>query len=222
MLKVLQILLIVFHEIIIINILVVKCYIKMYQQFFGQAKSDVAYLTSEELKELLNDDDKLESRINNVVNILDQEKQVIITQNRTIAEENVNKEPEIVERKSRLSELSDQGKSICASIQEKLETLKSKKCDKSPETALALLQAAAAESEEKSDDIAAKFQSKEITIDEYLEQFMAARKLMHARKLKIEKMQEILRRSSIPDTTFRPTGPTNFYNIPPIQPFRHF
>lgn len=69
---------------------------------------------------------------------MDQEKQVIITQNRTIAEENVNKEPEIVERKSRLSELSDQGKSLCESIQQKLETLKSKKCDKSPETALAL------------------------------------------------------------------------------------
>lgn len=57
------------------------------------------------------------------LNILDQEKQVIITQNRTIAEENVNKEPEIVERKSGLSELSDQGKSLCGSIQEKLETL---------------------------------------------------------------------------------------------------
>lgn len=57
------------------------------------------------------------------LNILEQEKQVIITQNRTIAEENVNKEPEIVERKSRLSELSDQGKSLCGSIQEKLEKL---------------------------------------------------------------------------------------------------
>lgn len=84
------------------------------------------------------------------------------------------------------------------------------------------MQAAAAESEEKSDDIATKFQNKEITIDEYLEQFMAARKVMHSRKLKIEKMQEILRRS-IPDTTqFRPAGPTNFYNNPAIQPFRHF
>lgn len=41
----------------------------MYQQFFGQAKSDIAYLSSDELKELLNDDDKLESRINNVVGI---------------------------------------------------------------------------------------------------------------------------------------------------------
>lgn len=85
------------------------------------------------------------------------------------------------------------------------------------------MQAAAAENEEKSEDIATKFQNKEITIDEYLEQFMAERKLMHSRKLKIEKMQEILRRSNFPDTTqFRPAGPTNFYNIPPIQPFRHF
>lgn len=66
-LKVLQYQSIVCHEIIIINILVIQYDIKMYQQFFGQAKSDIAYLSSDELKELLNDDEKLESRINNVV-----------------------------------------------------------------------------------------------------------------------------------------------------------
>lgn len=54
---------------------------------------------------------------------LDQEKEVLITENRNLAEENVNKEPEIIERKSRLSELSEEGKSLCTSIQEKLSDL---------------------------------------------------------------------------------------------------
>lgn len=57
------------------------------------------------------------------LNVLDQEKQVLITENRNIAEENVNKEPEIVERKSRISELSDQGKTLCTSVQEKLQEI---------------------------------------------------------------------------------------------------
>lgn len=54
---------------------------------------------------------------------LNEEKDVIITENRTLAEDNVNKEPEIIERKSRVSELSEQGKTLCESVQEKLAEL---------------------------------------------------------------------------------------------------
>lgn len=49
-----------FREIII-------SYENMYQQFFVQAKSAIAYLSSDELQELINDDEKLEGRVNSVV-----------------------------------------------------------------------------------------------------------------------------------------------------------
>lgn len=39
----------------------------MFQQYLHQATSAVAYLSSDELKELINDDEKLEERINDVV-----------------------------------------------------------------------------------------------------------------------------------------------------------
>lgn len=68
-----------------------------------------------------------------------------------------------------------------------------KKGDRTPETALALLQTAATESETKSDDIVTKFQDREMTVDEFLDQFMTARKEMHMRKLKSEKMLELIR-----------------------------
>lgn len=58
--------------------------------------------------------------LKNQLKSLDQEKEVLITDNRNLAEENVNKEPEIVERKGRISELSEQGKALCTSVQEKL------------------------------------------------------------------------------------------------------
>lgn len=48
---------------------------------------------------------------------------MIISENRTLAEENVNREPEIIERKARISELAEQGKALCASVQAKLEEI---------------------------------------------------------------------------------------------------
>lgn len=105
---------------------------------------------------------------------------------------------------------------------------------------MALLQAKAADCEDTSDIIAAKFQDKEISIDEYLEQFMTARKTMHLRKLKAEKMMEILQIESskpigLPNNISHAPGlpaPINFYAsgiatgyipyaLPTNQTFRH-
>lgn len=60
------------------------------------------------------------------------------------------------------------------------------------DTALALLQTAAAEGEEASDQIVKQFLDKELQIDGFLEQFMVSRKTMHLRKLKAEKMNELI------------------------------
>lgn len=104
--------------------------------------------------------------------------------------------------------------------------LETKKGDTTPDTALALLQTAAAESEETSDKIVTQLLEKKIPIEEYLEQFMAARKLMHLRKLKAEKMIDLMREEN--NINRRPTHfgggsgmpsmghgtpypPTNFY-----------
>lgn len=39
----------------------------MYQQYMNQAQASIAYLSTDELKELINDDEKLEERVNEVV-----------------------------------------------------------------------------------------------------------------------------------------------------------
>lgn len=39
----------------------------MYQQYFDQAKAAISYLQTDELKELLNNDENLEKRVNEVV-----------------------------------------------------------------------------------------------------------------------------------------------------------
>lgn len=104
---------------------------------------------------------------------------------------------------------------------------------------MALLQAAAAEAEESSESINTKFVEKEIPIDEFLEQFMVARKLMHLRKLKADKMLDLMRQqrnrpAAVAGGNSGVPYPPNFYGpgssgVPyptgPLQmpmPFRHF
>lgn len=58
---------------------------------------------------------------------------------------------------------------------------------------MALLQTAGAEMEEESEQLVKQLLGGDITIDEYLEQFMQTRKMMHLRKVKAEKMTELLR-----------------------------
>lgn len=103
----------------------------------------------------------------------------------------------------------------------------------SQDTALALLQTAAAESEEESEGIVKQFMDKEINVDNFLEVFQATRKTMHLRKLKADKMSELMRNTSAPATggfggypgyppvtgsVPYPTGPMPM----PMPGFRHF
>lgn len=66
----------------------------------------------------------------------------------------------------------------------------------SPDTTLALLQTAAAETEEKSENVAQDFLSGKIDVEKFLEDFEPIRKEMHLRKFKSEKMSELLRSGS--------------------------
>lgn len=44
----------------------------MYQQYMNQAQSAISNLSSDELKELLNDDEKLEVHVNDAVSVSNQ------------------------------------------------------------------------------------------------------------------------------------------------------
>lgn len=72
----------------------------------------------------------------------------------------------------------------------------SKSSNINQDTALALLQAAAAESEELSESIVKQLLDKEIAVDQFIDQYMTARKTMHERKLKSEKMTELIRQKA--------------------------
>ncbi|XP_055641954.1 vacuolar protein sorting-associated protein 37C [Toxorhynchites rutilus septentrionalis] len=183
----------------------------MYQQYLNQAVRTLQNLSSDELKDLLNDDDKLEERVNQAVEALELEKDVLLGQNRSLADSNLEREPKLIELRSRVNDLSEKGETIANSVKSKSSDLMSQSKNTNPETVLALLQTAAAECEEESERIVKQLLDNDITIDAYLEQFMNSRKTMHSRKLKAEKMTELLRSKT---NQYRPGAVTGSHASP--------
>jgi len=148
----------------------------MYQQQMNQLQLSIANLSSDELKELLNDDDKLEERVNEALNSLEEQKSSLLEENRSFAEVNLAREPEIIELKSKIHQMNNEAKELCASVQEKLGEVKNKSGAVNQDTALALLQTAAAECEEESEKLVKDFLDNEINLESFLEQFLNLRK----------------------------------------------
>ncbi|XP_076245810.1 vacuolar protein sorting 37B [Calliopsis andreniformis] len=181
----------------------------------------LSHLTNDELKELLNNDGKFEDIVKDIKQFkdLETEKEMLMVSNRSLAEFNLSKQPELQDGKQMIKELSETGNRLCISVKEKLDELKEKSGEMTTDTALDLLQTAAAEIEEESESIAEKFLAGDIEVDEFLEQFLSRRKLMHLRKVKVDKLKELIRkaRSSIGGPGY-PIA-TNFPGIAPSIPY---
>lgn len=54
---------------------------------------------------------------------MEQEKEQLMNSNRKIAEENLLKEPMLIEKKSRINTLSEEGVALCSAVQQKLEEI---------------------------------------------------------------------------------------------------
>ncbi|XP_030562196.1 vacuolar protein sorting-associated protein 37B [Drosophila novamexicana] len=170
----------------------------MYQEYLNQLQSSLFPMNSDQLKELLNNDDKLDEKVDEVLESLKTQKVRFFEENRNRAEKNIEKEPKIIELRGKLAELSEEGRTSCAAVQELLSQIKEKTGGVSQETALALLQTAASESEEKTEEIVKKFTDNELNVETFLDEFLTSRRTMHLRKLKAEKMQELIRKQTAP------------------------
>lgn len=51
-----------------------------------------------------------------------------MNENRKIAEENLLREPELIEKRGRINTLSEEGVTLCSSVQEKLEEISELQC----------------------------------------------------------------------------------------------
>ncbi|XP_012530289.1 vacuolar protein sorting-associated protein 37B [Monomorium pharaonis] len=180
----------------------------------------LSHLDNDELKELLNDDGKFEDIVKDIKQFKDfeTEKEMLMASNRSLAEFNLAKQPELEDGKQVLKELSEQANQLCTSVKNKLDEMRDKSGTMTVDTALDLLQAAAAEIEEESEGIAEKFLAGDIEVDEFLDQFLSRRKLMHLRKVKVDKLRELIRKGHSNSTPGYPIA-SNFPGLAPSIPY---
>ncbi|XP_060533917.1 vacuolar protein sorting-associated protein 37B [Cylas formicarius] len=181
-----------------------------------RVSESIKYKSNDELNEIMNNEAKLEEIIGELdqsyLKKLENEKDNLIAENNSMAEFNLSREPQLVEGREKLRSLYDEIERLNKVIEEKLKELRSKGGDISIETALALLQTAASEMEEESEQSAKKFLANELDLDPFLDEFITKRKLMHLRLVKADKLSKILQRG---DPSLN--NVSNYINAPPVS-----
>ncbi|XP_064621841.1 vacuolar protein sorting-associated protein 37B-like [Lineus longissimus] len=170
------------------------------------------HLNVEELQKLLDDDDRLNALINDVPQVknLVSEKQMLMASNKSLAEFNLSREPRLIQGKERLASAHEQAKQLQEEVLENKGKLLSNEDDLTLDTALAMLQTKASKTEDDSEDLAEKLLDKSVDIEIFLDLFIPRKTLAHVRKVKAEKMGELVRSQG----TQHPGGNMHQWNHP--------
>uniref|UniRef100_A0AC35G191 VPS37 C-terminal domain-containing protein n=1 Tax=Panagrolaimus sp. PS1159 TaxID=55785 RepID=A0AC35G191_9BILA len=171
----------------------------------------IRQFTDDQLQALLNDDSRLDSMIDNLPQIasIPSEKEVKLAQSKSMAECNLSMEPQIKEKKAKLAKTYEEAKKAKAEVEALKAQLDNVAENRSLDVISALLQASAREAEDESEKIAEQFYSGGMDIGEFVKSFEEKRMLAHKRKVKSEKLVEILKSQEY-------TSPNQGTAVPPV------
>ncbi|KAG0418309.1 hypothetical protein HPB47_004948 [Ixodes persulcatus] len=132
------------------------------------------HLNTEELQKLLNDDSRVEawsktcnrSTVESVAQVknAESEREMLLASNKSLADFNLSREPKMRQSRQQIKELYEQAQELMQEVEQRKKTL---------ENSVELLEG-------------------ETTVESFLEQFADARKLAHLRRVKVDKMTELL------------------------------
>lgn len=152
------------------------------------------HLNAEELKSILNSDEKANEIINDLKQVKDieAEREMILARNKSISEYNLTQKSVIDQYHEDL--ISSYGRAV--ELKDKLLAIKSdienKPVAQSKDTLLALLQAATSEIEEEAEATVDAFMKNDLSVEDFLEKYLELRKLAHLRRIKSEKMVSMI------------------------------
>ncbi|XP_072895031.1 vacuolar protein sorting-associated protein 37C isoform X2 [Hemitrygon akajei] len=157
-------------------------------------------LSPEELQEVLENDEKMERLVldSEEVQNLQLEREMSLATNRSLAESNLGLQPRLERGKAQLLEKYGELRQIHQAVTERHQKLESHRQRADPEGLLAVLQAEGAKVEDESEELAEAFLSGQCVLDAFLERYAEQRRLAHARRVRVEKLQEILQRRDPP------------------------
>uniref|UniRef100_A0A1A8JU72 Vacuolar protein sorting 37 homolog B n=1 Tax=Nothobranchius kuhntae TaxID=321403 RepID=A0A1A8JU72_NOTKU len=147
-----------------------------------------------QLNEFLEDDEKLARMVQEVDEMqeVQQSKDMTLANNRTLAEQNLTLQPQLEQKKEQLTKRYGCLQENFESYQLRKSSIEHKSGNRSLDTLLALLQAEGAKIEEETENMADSFLDGDMTLDSFIDAYQSQRKLAHLRRVKIEKLQEMV------------------------------
>ncbi|XP_041350252.1 vacuolar protein sorting-associated protein 37B-like [Gigantopelta aegis] len=160
-----------------------------------EALALVRFLEKDDLEKLVNDDTKLNELITDVnqVKRLQVERDTVFASNKSLAEHNLSLEPQFTQLKREVATLNEDVNTLKMNLAKDSAQLDTHFSAQSLDTTLALLQTESAVAEEKSENLADSFCKKEVSVDTFMTDYLPLRSLAHARRIKVEKMTELVR-----------------------------
>ncbi|KAH0625404.1 hypothetical protein JD844_014894 [Phrynosoma platyrhinos] len=151
-------------------------------------------LSLHQLHELLDDEEQLQNmalELEEAQNV-QLSKDMTLASNRSLAEGNLLYQPKLDALKSALTQKYQELQVLFEAYQIKKTKLDRQSSNASLETLLALLQTEGAKIEEDTENMAEKFLDGEVPLDTFIDEYQNQRKLAHLRRVKIEKLQEMV------------------------------
>ncbi|XP_030078176.1 vacuolar protein sorting-associated protein 37C [Microcaecilia unicolor] len=132
------------------------------------------------------------------VQSLQLEKEMALATNRSLAEQNLEFKPRLDSGRISLSEKYQQLCDLLTQFKGKRSKLETLLGPLRPESILSYMQREGSKTEEESDALAEHFLEGSVPLEAFLDDFASLRKLSYLRRVKAEKLQELLRRKEIP------------------------
>ncbi|KAM3853205.1 vacuolar protein sorting-associated protein 37C isoform 2-T4 [Vipera latastei] len=158
--------------------------------------------TVDELKELQENLEEIERLAleSNEVQDIQLQREMALATNRSLAEQNLKFQEPLEMGRANLSDGYQELQKLIERCQEQKSKLEQFSAAAKPDTLLNLLKVEGLKIEEESEMMAEKFLEGEVPLETFLEQFSTMRKLSHLRRVKVEKLQEVLQISqSLPE-----------------------
>lgn len=158
-------------------------------------KSLLQHVDKGELKDLLENEEQLNVIIsdNDEVQKIAGYRDMLMASNRSLAEHNLSQKPKLERNKQLLIDAHQNKALIQAEFEKNRTKLEEFSTQYSPDTTLALLQTSTAQAEEEAEKTADKFLDGEMNVEDFIQTFQSQKTLHHLRRIKTEKLTELLR-----------------------------
>lgn len=168
------------------------------QGSYDTALAFLKQLNSQELQSLMDDNERLNKLVDDLELVKNgqHEKETLLASNKSIAEYNLSLEPRLIQSRDLLAETYEQAIKIQKDFDHNRLKLDSCISTTSLDTTVALLQMEAAKSEEESEKAAEGFLSQLTDLEKFLGEYVTLRTKAHLRKVKVEKLEEIVKQQN--------------------------